>query len=168
MPLAAIDLYDISVFVHVAAVVVGFGSTYALAVTFPVAMKLDPRHLPYVHALAGTIARFFATPALVIVLLTGIYQVVDSEAGYDFGDPWISITFAILLVLGGITGGYFIPSDRKLGPMVAREIEAAPPGGEVTLSDEYQRGARMQGIMGALTGVLLLVAIFLMVVKPGA
>lgn len=164
--LAAIELYEISLFVHVAAVVVGFGSTYALAFTFPVAMKLDPRHLPYVHALSGTIARYMATPALVIVLLTGIYQVADADL--SFGEPWISASFAILIVLGGITGGYFIPSDRKLGPMVTREIEAAPPGGEVTLSDEYQRGARMQGIMGALTGILLLAAIFLMVVKPGA
>jgi uncharacterized membrane protein len=164
--IASIELYDISVFLHVAAVVIGFGSTYALSVTFPVAMKLSPRHLPYVHALAGTIARFFATPALVVVLLTGLYQV--SEADLSFGEPWISATFAILIVLGGITGGYFIPSDRKLGAMVTREIEAAPPGGEVALSDEYQRGAKMQGMMGALTGVLLLVAIFLMVVKPGA
>ena len=166
--LAAIELYDISVFVHVAAVVVGFGATFATALTFPVAFSLDTRHLPYVHALGLAISRYMATPALVIVLVTGIYQVAESEAGYDFGDPWISATFAIVIVLGGLTVAYFVPSDRKLGAMVAREAEAAPPGGEVTLSEDYRRQARTQGVVGALTGVLLLVAIFLMVVKPGA
>ena len=165
---AAIELYEVSVFVHVAAVVIGFGATFATALTFPVAFRLDRRHLPYVHALGLAISRYMATPALVVVLLTGIYQVAESEAGYGFGDPWISATFAILIVIGALTGAYFVPSDRKLGAMVTREVEAAPPGGEVTLSDEYQRQARAQGAIGAVTGVLLLVAIFLMVVKPGA
>ena len=51
--------------------------------------------------------------------------------------------------------------------MVEREIKAAG-GGEVVLSDEYQRRARTQGIVGALAGVLVIAAIFPMVVKPGA
>ena len=51
--------------------------------------------------------------------------------------------------------------------MVQREIDAAP-GGQVTLSDEYQRAARTEGILGGVAGVLLVIAIYLMVVKPGA
>ena len=51
--------------------------------------------------------------------------------------------------------------------MVERELAAAA-GGETTLSDHYQRGARREGIVGAVMGVLIVVAIFLMVTKPGA
>ena len=166
MVIADVTAYNVSVFIHVAAVVIGFGSTYALSVTFPIALKLDPRHLPYVHALGSAIGRFFATPALVVVLITGFYQV--SKGDWDLGDAWIAITLGIVVVLGAMNGAYFVPSDRKLGAMAAREIEAAPPGSEITMSDEYQRGARMQGAMGALAGVLVLLAIFLMVTKPGA
>jgi hypothetical protein len=72
----------------------------------------------------------------------------------------------IVLVLGGLLGAYFIPEDRKLGPMVAREIAAAGSG-EVVLSDEYQRRARREGVVGAIAGLLVLVAVYLMVVKPG-
>ena len=43
-----------------------------------------------------------------------------------------------------------------------------PGGGAVTPSDEYQAKAKAQGAVGALAGVLIIVAIFLMVVKPGA
>ena len=36
------------------------------------------------------------------------------------------------------------------------------------LSEAYQRAARTEGMMGALAGLLIVVAVFLMVVKPGA
>ena len=159
--LAAVTAYNVSVFIHVAAVVIGFGATFAESVMFPVAMKLDKRHLPYVHQLQLTINRYFAGPALLVVIITGFYQV--GEGNSSLGDFWISATLLIAIVLGGINGAYFIPSDRRLGALAARELEA---GGD--LSEEYQRRARAQGMMGALTGLLIVAAIFLMVVKPGA
>ena len=165
MVFAAITLYSLSVFLHVTAVVVGFGSTFAESVMFPVALKLGNRHLPYVHRLQLTINRWFATPALVVVLLTGIYQVLAGR--WSFGDFWISASFAIVIALGALIGGYFIPAERKLAPMVEREL-AASGGAEATLSDDYQRQARREGFAGGLAGVLIVLAVFLMVVKPGA
>jgi uncharacterized membrane protein len=161
----AVSSFELSVFIHITAVVVGFGATFAESILFPVAMKLNPRHLPYVHRLQLAINQWFATPALVVVLATGIYQ--TSEADYDFGSLWISASMGIVIVLGGLIGAYFIPSDRRLGPLVERELQAAR-GGEVALSAEYQRQARNQGIVGAVAGLLIVVAIFLMVTKPGA
>ena len=159
------SLFEVSLFLHITAVVVGFGATFAESIAFPVAMKLDPRHLPYVHALQLAINRRLATPALLIVLVTGLYQV--DEAGYGFGDAWVSASLLILIVIGGLLGGYFVPTDRRLLTMVQGEVDAAG-GGPVTLSEEYQRQARVEGMVGALTGLLLVLAIFLMVVKPGA
>lgn len=155
------SLYELSVFVHIAAVVVGFGATFALALAFPVATRLDQRHLPYTHALSIAINRRLATPALVIVLVTGIYQTADGDWGFD--SAWISASFLIVIVLGGLIGAYFLPRDRKLGEMVTRDLsEGGSP------SEEYLRRARTLGMAGALAGVLILAAIFLMVVKPGA
>jgi uncharacterized membrane protein len=162
--ITAVTSYEFSIFLHITAVMVGFGSTFALSVTFPVAMAMDPRHLPYVHRLGLTLSRFFATPALVIVLATGLYQV--SKGDWDMGDLWLSGSLTILVVLGGIIGAYFIPTDRKLLTMVERDI-AASGDGEVVLSEEYQRASRTEGIVGTITGVLLIVAVYLMVVKPG-
>jgi uncharacterized membrane protein len=164
MTITAITTYDLSVFVHVTAVVVGFGSTFALALTFPVAMALDVRHLPYVHRLSLAINKWLATPGLVLVLATGLYQV--DKGNWKLGDPWLSASMAIVIVLGGLIGAYFIPSDRRLGAMVQREIAAAGDG-EVTLSQEYQRGGRMQGIVGTFAGLLVIAAVFLMTTKPG-
>jgi uncharacterized membrane protein len=162
MTFAEIDAYSLSVFIHVTAVVVGFGATFAEAIMFPVAMKAGVRYLPYLHKLQLAINQRLATPALVIVILTGIYQTSER---WDWDEGWIGATFLIVIVIGGLLGGYFIPADRKLGAMVEREIAAAD-GRDVVLSDEYQRGARREGVVGALTGVLLVAAIFLMVTKP--
>ena len=161
MLLAAITAYSVSVFIHVTAVVVGFGATFAEAIMFPVAQKLDSRHLPYVHRLQRAINQRLATPALVVVIVTGVYQV--SEGDWSFGDPWISVTFLIVIVIGGLLGAYFVPSDRRLGAQVERDLaETGAP------SESYLAGARKQGAIGALTGFLLVLAIFLMVTKPGA
>jgi uncharacterized membrane protein len=159
--LAAVTAYNVSVFIHIVAVVVGFGATFAESVFFPVAMRLGRQHLPYVHELQLTINRYFAGPALLIIIITGFYQV--SKGDWDLGDFWIAGTLVIAVVVGGINGAYFIPTDRRLLAMVTRELEA---GGE--LSEEYQRRSRAEGMMGALTGLLIVLAIFLMVTKPGA
>jgi hypothetical protein len=160
----AVTSYDFSLFLHITAVVVGLGATFAESVMFPVAMKLSPRHLPYVHRLQLTLNQFFAIPALLVVLATGFYQV--SERDWEFGDFWLSATFAIVIVIAAVNIFYFIPADRRLGPMVEREIAAAGDG-EIVLSDQYRRQSTIEGIAGSIIGVLLVVAIYLMVTKPG-
>jgi hypothetical protein len=156
----AVTFYDVSVWLHVSAVVVGFGATFAESITFPVAMKMSVRHLPFVHKLGIAINQRMATPALVLIIVTGIYQTADR---WDFGQFWISATFAIAIVLGGLNGAYFIPGERRLLAQIERELaDTGEP------SADYQRTARQMGMVGALAGVLVLVAIFLMVAKPGA
>jgi hypothetical protein len=166
IPLAVTN-YELSLFIHITAVMVGFGSTFAESVLFGVAAKMSPRHLPYVHRLQLTLNQFFAVPALVIVAGTGIYQM--SEGNWDYGDLWVSGTLTIVIVLALVNFAYFIPTDRKLLPMVERDIAAAGDG-EIELSDlsdEYLRKGRVEGIVGAATGILLVLAVFLMTTKPG-
>jgi Predicted integral membrane protein (DUF2269) len=165
-PLLAVTTYDLSLFLHITAVMVGFGATFAEAIMFPVALKAGVRHLPYVHRLQLSINLWLATPALAIVLATGVYQTSER---WEFDQFWINASLLIVFVIGALIGGYFIPSDRRLGPMVEREIAAAGSG-EIKLSDlseEYQRKGRMQGIVGTITGLLLIVVVYMMVVKPG-
>jgi hypothetical protein len=156
----AVTFYDVSVWLHVSAVVIGFGATFAESLTFPVAMSMSVRHLPFVHRLGITINQRLATPALALIIITGIYQTADR---WEFSDFWISATFLIALILGGLNGAYFIPGERRLLAQVEWELaETGEP------SAEYQRKARQMGMVGALAGLLVLLAIFFMVAKPGA
>jgi uncharacterized membrane protein len=157
----AISLYDLSVWVHISAVVVGLGTTFVGAVSFPLALRAGAQHLPYVHELQLVISQRLSGPALGLIILTGIYQTIDADWG--FGSFWISATFAIVIVLGAMQGVYFTPTDRKLGAQAQRELDESG-----TVSDDYQRQARREALVGAIAGVLVIAAVFLMVTKPGA
>lgn len=138
---------------------IGLGATFAEAVAFPVAMRAGERHMPYVHRLGIAINQRLTSPALVVILITGFYQV--SEGGWSFGSFWISATLAIVIVLGGLSGAYFIPTDRRLAEAAERDL-----AGTGTLSDDYRRRARTEGVIGMLAGLLVVLAVFLMVTKP--
>jgi uncharacterized membrane protein len=154
----AITGYEISLWLHITAAVVGLGATFAEAIAFQVALKMDPRVMPFVHRMQRTINQRLANPALLLILITGIYQV--SDGNWSFGDAWIS-------VLGGLLGAYFIPTDKRLEAQAAEEVAAAGPG-PVQFSQGYLDKLKQEGLVGTLSGLLIVVAIFLMVVKPGA
>ena len=166
MPLAVTN-YDFSVFLHVSAVVVGFGATFAESVMFPVAMKMSARNLPYVHRLQLVINQFFVLPALVIIVATGIYQM--SEGNWDYGDFWVSGTLTIVVIIALTVIFFFIPIDRRLLPMIQKALADAGDR-ELQLADlpgEYQRWGRLEGLVGSILGILVIAAIFLMTTKPG-
>jgi uncharacterized membrane protein len=160
--LADITLETVSVFIHISAVVVGLGATFALAVAVPVAQRLgEPRNFPYIHHLSRTITQRLASPALLVILITGIFQAIHGD--FSMGDAWISATFVIVIILGGLQGAYFIPTDRRLAKLAEEELAR----GATKLSDDYLRQANREGGIGALAGLLILIAVFLMVTKPG-
>ncbi len=163
---ADITGYNISVWIHISAAVVGLGATFAEAILFQVALKMDPRVMPFVHRAQRAINQRLANPALLIVLITGIIQVAAKDY-YGFGDAWISATFAIIIVLGALLGAYFIPTDRRLEKVASEEVAAAGDG-PVRFSQGYLDKLKQEGMVGTLSGVLIIAAIFLMVVKPGA
>jgi len=157
--LATFNLYTLSLFVHIAAAVVGLGASFALAVGFPLAIRLGDRYLPFVHQLSLEVTRKLASPALLVLIVTGLYQGIDADR---MDEPWIGATFAIAIALGALQGAYFIPTDRKLSARAEQELSA---GG---LTDEYRQQAQREGAMGVAAGLLIVVAVFLMVTQPGA
>jgi len=56
-------------------------------------------------------------------------------------------------------------TERRLAELAERDIAAAGSG-EVELSDEYWAASKRSAIWGSLAGVLVLVILFFMVVKP--
>jgi uncharacterized membrane protein len=166
MPLA-VENFEVSIFLHITAVVVGFGVTFSESVMFPVAMKMSARNLPYVHRLQLVLNQFFAIPAAIVVAATGVYQV--DKLDFDYGDFWLSATIAILVVIFLVNILFFIPTDRKLLPIIEKAIADAGDK-ELTLAElppTYQRLGRAEGIVGSIMGILLIAAIYFMVTKPG-
>jgi hypothetical protein len=161
----AIYFYDVVVAVHVMAVVVAFGVTFAYPVIEAQIMRLSPRALPSWHTTVAFLQSKFVTPAMAIALFAGVYLASDRDL---FDRIWVQLPFAILIVLFGLTGSFFTPQSRKLAELAARDVAAAPAGdGPVTWSAEYLAVAKRVAVVGTAAGLLILVAIFFMVAKPG-
>ena len=153
-------VYDLVLTVHVLAVVVAFGVVFAYPVLDAWFRSAVPGNLAALHRLHLQLGRRVISPAMTIVLLAGLYLALDR---WSLGDPWISATFAILFVLFGLMGGVLTRADRRLVQLAERD--AAAGGGP---SADYERERRRAELVGGLALALVVVAIFLMVVKPGA
>jgi hypothetical protein len=156
MPLGVTN-YEVSLFIHITAAIIGLGAPFVEGLIYPVAIRLNPRYLPLKHRLQRTINVLLALPALVVVAATGLYQV--DEAGFELGDFWLSGALTIVIVLALMLAAYFIPEDRRLQKMVERDI-AASGGGDVTLSREYRRRVHIESAAGTLADLLVIAAVY--------
>ena len=98
---------------------------------------------------------------MVVVLVAGLYLTFDGP--YEPGDPWLGATLTILIVIFGLVGAVLTPAERRMLAIAQRGAQAG--GG---LDDEYAAAARRYAACGGLVSLLVVVAIFLMTVKPGA
>jgi uncharacterized membrane protein len=133
--MTAFMFYDVVLAVHILAVVLAFGVVFAYPLIDAQIRHAGPAALPGLHRLHLALATKLVQPAMVVVLLAGLYLALDR---FSLGDPWISATFAILVVLFGLTGGVLIPADKRLLALAERDLAAG--GGEP--SAEYLAESR--------------------------
>jgi uncharacterized membrane protein len=158
-----VDFYAIVLFVHITAAIAAFGVTFAYPLIDQLIRRRDPRSLPLMHELQIQIGRRVITPAATVVLLAGIFMVSDRWS--DLSSGWWSGAFAILIVILGIEHAIMTPLARRMRDRAA--LDAQGGGATVTLSAEYEQMARQRMLFGGLLQLLVVVAVFLMVVKPG-
>jgi uncharacterized membrane protein len=154
------SFYEFVVFLHITGVVVAFGVTFAYPLFFTLARRGGEASAPFVHLAMERIGLMLMTPAAVLVLLAGFY--LAGNGPYDFGQPWIGAALLILIVILGMEHALMIPRHRALRAMAARDLA----GGH--LGRDYDSGMAMLARLSLVINVLVIVALFLMVVKPGA
>jgi hypothetical protein len=167
----AASLYEVVLAVHIIAVVVAFGVTFAYPIMFAVAARHDPRSLPLVHRIEYTVERTLVNPGLGLVLLAGIYL---ASKGHYWSDFFVQWGLAAVVVIGALTGAVMIPTAKRAETVAARDLAAiqagASGGGEsaVELSDEYRGLVRRLSGVGSLLSLIVLVTIVLMALHVGA
>ena len=164
MPAPAIYFYDVVLSLHIAAIVIAFGVTFAYPIIGVYVTREHPRFLPVLHSTQERIGKFLITPAATIALLAGFYLASDRDY---MGKVWVVVPLIILVALLGLGGAFFGPQEKRASDLAARDVAAASADSPVTLSPEYQSVATRIAQVGALANVLILVAIFFMTAKPG-
>ena len=157
--IADVTAYNVGLFVHILAVVVGIGATYAYPIVLAWVERFAPESVPPVYAALRRVDRLMVTPGLIIVLLAGFYLV--SEGKLEVSESWISLGIVTVLVLLGMTHGFFRPRWDRGIELAERDLKA---GGE--LSEEFRSNSRQMAIAGMLMSLLVIVTLFFMVAKP--
>jgi uncharacterized membrane protein len=159
----AILFYDVVLFLHVAAVIVGLGATFAFPFFQGIAERTAPQSVPAVLRAMQVIDRFLVTPALFVILGAGIYLVLDGP--FDWEDTFVNVGLVGIVVLIVLGPAFFTRHEHKLLELAERDVAAAGSG-EVQLSEEYMAYSKRYALVGSLAGVLILVIAFFMITKP--
>lgn len=160
----ATSLYKVVLAVHIMAVVVTFGVTFAYPIMFAVAARRDPRSLPLLHRIEYTLERVLINPGLALVLLAGIYL---ASKGHDWSHFFVQWGLAVVVVIGALIGAGTIPASKRAEQLAERDL-AASGDGEVEFSDEYRGLVRRLYYFGTLLSVLVLMTILFMTLRTGA
>jgi hypothetical protein len=158
---SAVAFSQVIVAVHVMAVVVTFGVAFSYPLVGAVGSRMDPRALPWYHRMQQLISRRLVSPGLLVVLLAGIYLASDLHKWSHFFVQWGVV---VVIVLGGLDGGFMVRHYGKLAEIAERDVAAAGTG-EVQLSSDYFATIRRVAIVGGVMNVLVLVTIYVMVVN---
>jgi len=161
-PVIAASAYEIVLALHIMAVVVAFGVTFAYPVIFAVGARNDPRSLPVLHRIEYSIERYLINPGLLVVLAAGIFLASDGHHWSEFFVQW---GLGAVIVIGALVGSVMIPSAKRAELLAARDIEAAGAGA-IAMSAEYQAVVRRLTLVGSLLSGLILLTILFMVVQP--
>jgi uncharacterized membrane protein len=155
MPLAA--LYDWLVFLHVLAAMVWVGGLAALAALgFNVLRTGDRDAITRFVASFRVVGPFVLMPAAVLVLVLGIWMVIDNAA-WSFEQTWIWLAL-VLLAAAVLVGAVFL---SRAALAAERAVNAGDHAQATQQLRRWSWGIR-------LILLLLVVATWAMVFKPGA
>lgn len=161
---ASVTFYNVIVFFHIAAVVIGFGPTFTYGVFQTIAAREGLRASLGVSRAVLSWNQTGLTVSMVIVFLSGMY-LAAYESFWEFSDFFISWGFVVILALFAIVHGYFVPRERKLIAMLEQEL-ARPDGAGSTETAAMTAHVQQVARVGMATGLLLIVTIYIMTTKP--
>ncbi|HWC48382.1 MAG TPA: DUF2269 family protein [Solirubrobacterales bacterium] len=158
MVLADITGYSVGLFIHIAAVVLAFGPTFAYGIIFSV-MPSHPRSAPALFDAIRKVDNYLVNPGMLVVLIAGIYLM--SDGNWDGSEAFIAVGFIAIIALFGLQHAFFRPQGRKAQALAERDLKAGD-----SFSAEFEEVSRRLGMVGPVAGLIVLVTIFFMTVKP--
>jgi Predicted integral membrane protein (DUF2269) len=158
MVLADITGYSVGLFIHILAVVLAFGPTFAYGIIFSVMPKY-PRSAPAFFEAIRKVDTYLVNPGMLVVLIGGIYLM--SDGNWDGSEAFITVGFVAILALFGLQHAFFRPQGRKAQELAERDLKAGD-----SFSAEFEEVSRRLGMVGPIAGLIVVVTIFFMTVKP--
>lgn len=169
MLIPAVTFYTFALAVHIAAIVIAFGVTFAYPIMYAVGIRSEPRSMPGLHRIQDSVGKFVISPFLALALLAGIYLASKLHSWSDFYVQW---GLAVIILLGGLGGAFFAPRERRLAELAERDLSAAGEGSSAdsgfAFSAEYKALRQLVFRVNVVANVLVLLTIYFMTAQTGA
>jgi hypothetical protein len=162
MFVADVQFYDVVVWLHISAVVLAFGPTFAFGIYLATIGRSHPRSIPAMLEAQGVVIRTMVTFGALVVLASGIYLAADR---WDFGEVFVIVGLVSSLTLLALTYGFFLPNARRTHEVAERDIASAGSV-EVKFSDEFNALTGRAAKVGPVAGLIVILAIYFMAAKP--
>ncbi len=162
MTTLAVTFFDVVLWVHVTAVVLAFGVTFAFGIYVGLTAANHPRSIPAVLEAQTVINRTMVSGGMLVILATGLYMAIDRDLFDEFFVAWGLVAIVVLL---GLVHGFFLPHDRRALEAARRDISAST-GDKVEFSEEFNRANLASARMGPIAGLIVILTIYVMVAKP--
>jgi Predicted integral membrane protein (DUF2269) len=151
--------YKIFLFFHIVGVVL-LGATFGYGILFSVLPKY-PRAAPALIAGMRKVDRVLINPAMILLLVAGIIVLATSGSVWKGSQFFVVWGFLAIIALFGVQHGFFAPQMAKLQEIADRDVAAGD-----TFSAEFETTSQKIAQVGAATGLLIVLTIFIMVYKP--
>ncbi len=161
--LLAVALWQVVLALHIIAVVVAFGATFAYPVLLGVVTKSDTRALPALYRALHAISQRVIMPGLAAIVVFGIYLASHLHLWSTFFVQW---GLGVAIVIGAVEGAYLGPREKRLVEVADQDLAAAGDG-PVTPSAEHDSLVRRIGATGALMDLLVVLTIYFMATHTG-
>jgi hypothetical protein len=159
----AVTFYTFALAVHIAAIVIAFGVTFAYPVIYSVGIRSEARSMPGIHRIQDAVGKFVISPFLGLALLAGIYLASKLHVWSHFYVQW---GLAVIVLLGALGGAYFAPRERRLAELAERDVAEAGDG-EVEFGPEYKALRQQVFTVNLIANVLVLLTIYFMTAQTG-
>lgn len=157
----AVMFWQVVLAIHIAAVMIAFGVTFAYPLFALAGARLDRAALPWFHRMQQLIGRRLISPGLGVVLIAGIYLASKLHQWHAFYVQW---GIAVVVILGALEGAFMVRQEGRMAELAERDLAA----GQSDWSPEYLALRQRVGAVGVLMNVLVLITIYLMAVQAGA
>ena len=160
--------YKIVLVLHLVSVIVGFGGIFLnLAYGLQARARRGAEGMAIAESIYN-VSRKWTEWFIYAVPVFGIALVMMSDDFFQFSDTWISASFVVYIVAVGLLHGLQFPNLKKMNVLMAELAQggAGGPGGEKAA--ELEKRGKRAAVVGGAFNLLIVVAICLMVFRPGS
>ena len=148
----AVRLYDVVLWLHITAVVAAFGALFAYPVFLAVNAQAPIAQRTNFHRLQIAFSKRITGPAIVVILLAGIYLATDADL---WSEAWVTGPLVLLFVIAGLGATVLRRGEEGL-------VATSEAGDE----EGYAKALSTVRSWTSVTLVLIVITIFVMSAKP--